>query len=143
MKVTKEVTFDSAHMLSNYVGKCHNLHGHTYKLQVTLEGCIRLDGNDTGMVMDFNDLKVHIDRVIQPLDHAIIFSDASFRFGAENALLEWAEKYSMKYVVIPQSKSTSEMIAAYVKESLIQVIENPDVSVSVRLWETPTSFVEV
>lgn len=41
MKVTKEITFDSAHMLSNYEGKCSNLHGHTYKLQVTLKGDVR------------------------------------------------------------------------------------------------------
>ena len=45
MKVTKEVTFDSAHMLSNYSGKCQNLHGHTYKLQVTVEGPIAVEGN--------------------------------------------------------------------------------------------------
>lgn len=37
MKVTKEITFDVAHILSYYEGKCANLHGHTYKLQVTLE----------------------------------------------------------------------------------------------------------
>ena len=55
MKVTREMTFDSAHMLSNYVGRCHNLHGHTYKLQVTLEGEV-----ETGMVVDFQTLGQYI-----------------------------------------------------------------------------------
>ena len=44
MKITKEITFDSAHMLSNYNGKCNNLHGHTYKLQIEVEGDVTFNG---------------------------------------------------------------------------------------------------
>ena len=79
MKVTKEVTFDSAHMLSNYQGRCANLHGHTYKLQVTVEGPIAPEGNEEGMVTDFNNLKRVIDSVTECFDHAIIFSDDHLR----------------------------------------------------------------
>ena len=42
MKVTKEITFDVAHMLSYYEGRCANLHGHTYKLQVTLKVILQM-----------------------------------------------------------------------------------------------------
>ena len=53
MKVSKEFTFDAAHYLTKYHGKCENLHGHTYRLRVTVEG--NLDEED--MVMDFCELK--------------------------------------------------------------------------------------
>ena len=84
MKVTREMTFDSAHMLSNYVGRCHNLHGHTYKLQVTLEGEVE---DETGMVVDFQTLDQYIRSVIDSYDHAIIFSSEKYRKEPENELL--------------------------------------------------------
>lgn len=141
MKVTKEVTFDSAHMLSNYGGKCRNLHGHTYKLQVSVEGPIAAEGNEEYMVTDFNNLKSVLNTVTECFDHAIIFSDDHLRGEAENALLEWAQKYSMNYIILPSAKSTSEYIASYIKAQVEYAY--PTKSVSVKLWETPTSFAEV
>lgn len=142
MKVTKEVTFDSAHMLSNYSGKCHNLHGHTYKLQVTVEGPVVTEGNEEGMVTDFNNLKRVIDSVTERFDHAIIFSDDRLRGEAENALLEWARTYDMNYIILPDAKSTSEYIALYIKAQ-IESAYSPIKRISVKVWETPTSFAEV
>ena len=142
MKVTKEVTFDSAHMLSNYSGKCQNLHGHTYKLQVTVEGPVVTEGNEEGMVTDFNNLKRVIDSVTERFDHAIIFSDDHLRGEAENALLEWARTYDMNYIILPDAKSTSEYIALYIKAQ-IESAYSPTKRISVKVWETPTSFTEV
>lgn len=141
MKVTKEVTFDSAHMLSNYSGKCRNLHGHTYKLQVTVEGPTAAEGNEEGMVTDFNNLKRVIDSVIECFDHAIIFSDDLLRGEAENALLEWAQTYDMSYIILTDAKSTSECIALYIKAQIESAY--PTKRISVKVWETPTSFAEV
>lgn len=70
MLVTKEFTFDAAHNLPRYHGKCERLHGHTFKLHVTLKAPL-----DTwsGMAFDFNDLKRRVqDRVISVLDHAYL-----------------------------------------------------------------------
>lgn len=143
MKVTKEVTFDSAHMLSNYQGKCANLHGHTYKLQVSIEASLQSKGNEECMVMDFNNLKNAIDTITNAFDHAIIFSDAAHRSEAENALMAWANMYDKAYVVITTGKSTSECIATEIKARLSCYMSNirlPDITV--RVWETPTSFAE-
>ena len=143
MKVTKEVTFDSAHMLSNYQGKCANLHGHTYKLQVSIEAPLQSKGNEECMVMDFNTLKKAIDSVTEAFDHAIIFSDIGYRSEAESALMDWADKYGMAYVIISAGKSTSEYIATEIKSRIscyLAEVPVPDITVSV--WETPTSFVE-
>ena len=144
MKVTKEVTFDSAHMLSNYSGKCENLHGHTYKLQVTIDNPLQDNGNEECMVMDFNTLKKAIDFVTEAFDHAIIFSDAAYRSDAENALMDWADKYGMNYVIIADGKSTSECIATDIKARVSCALSSVEMGhITVRIWETPTSFAEV
>lgn len=55
---TKEFTFDSAHQLVGHDGKCANLHGHTYRLEVALKDTpIIPEGPKEGFVMDFGDLK--------------------------------------------------------------------------------------
>ena len=143
MKVTKEVTFDSAHMLSNYQGKCANLHGHTYKLQVSIEAPLQSKGNEECMVVDFNNLKNVIDTITNAFDHAIIFSDIGYRSEAENALMDWADKYGMTYVIISAGKSTSECIATEIKSRIsCYFAEIPVPDITVRVWETPTSFAE-
>lgn len=143
MKVTKEVTFDSAHMLSNYKGKCSNLHGHTYKLQVTIDQPLQAEGNEECMVMDFNTLKKAVDFVTEAFDHAIIFSDAGYRSEAENALIDWADKYGMTYIIISAGKSTSECIATEIKARIACALPIVEMGcITVRIWETPTSFVE-
>lgn len=67
MLITKEFTFDAAHFLTNYHGKCENLHGHTYKLHVTVEGDIK----ENGLVIDFIKLKDFVNKkIINKLDHS-------------------------------------------------------------------------
>ena len=64
--VTKEFTFAAAHALTNYHGKCENVHGHNYRLQVTVSGPLNTDD----LVMDFVDLKKIVrEAVIDQLDH--------------------------------------------------------------------------
>ena len=92
------------------------------------------------MVEDFNKIKQYLEYVANTFDHAIIFSDEAFRSEAENDLLHWAEKHSMNYVIVRDGKSTCESIAALIK-SMFEDLQT--LKVSVRLWETPTSFVEV
>ncbi len=66
MFVSKEFTFDAAHFLTKYQGKCERLHGHTYRLRVTVEGPV----GDDGMVMDFVELKKLVrEKVIDRYDH--------------------------------------------------------------------------
>lgn len=84
MEILYEFTFDSAHYLPNYVGKCKQLHGHTYTLKVAVDGHIN---PDTGMVMDFNQLKHIIQtRVIDTLDHTLL-NDTIENPTSENVLL--------------------------------------------------------
>lgn len=67
--VTKEFTFEAAHKLNNYEGKCANLHGHTYRLHVTAQGSIRKNG----MVLDFVELKQIVsEKVLDKVDHTYL-----------------------------------------------------------------------
>ncbi len=83
MFISREFKFDAAHNLVNYHGKCEKLHGHTYKLRVTLEGTPDSDG----MILDFNELKETVnDLVISKFDHSYI-NDTIYQPSAENISL--------------------------------------------------------
>jgi 6-pyruvoyltetrahydropterin/6-carboxytetrahydropterin synthase len=70
--ITKEVTFEAAHRLLNYDGPCGNLHGHSYKVQVTV---CSSDLDDQGFVMDFSKLKWLLRDTIGEWDHATILQN--------------------------------------------------------------------
>lgn len=132
MIISKDIKFDCAHMLSNYDGKCSNLHGHTYHGTVILEGDVN---SQTGMLLDYNRIK----QIVDEFDHAVVFSAQNVRNGAENKLYEWAIAYDMKYVVLPTGKSTAERIADYLAVSFL--LPGVD-AVHIRLSETDGSWAE-
>lgn len=88
MLLHKEFTFDSAHYLPNYHGKCEALHGHTYRLRVTLEG----EPDQEGMVRDFAEVKTIVqEKVLSKLDHTNL-NDVLKNPSAENiALWIWRQ----------------------------------------------------
>ncbi|MFA9499277.1 6-carboxytetrahydropterin synthase QueD [Mannheimia sp. E30BD] len=73
-KIAKEFSFDMAHMLDGHDGKCQNLHGHTYKLQVEVAGELFQEGAKRGMLMDYSDLKAIVKtHILDSMDHAFIY----------------------------------------------------------------------
>lgn len=79
-KISKEFSFDMAHLLDGHDGKCQNLHGHTYKLQVEIADTLHQCGAKKAMVIDFADLKAVVKKaVLEPLDHAFIYDENSER----------------------------------------------------------------
>ena len=146
MKVTKEVTFDCAHMLSGHKALCKNLHGHTYKVQICIEGSPIKEGSSLDMVIDFKILKSIINNCIKDkFDHALILSAEEFRGEAENELYAWAIKYGMRYYVMPR-RTTAEDMAILFQQIISDELKARDLKsyeVSVRVYETPTSYAEV
>jgi len=67
MEICKEFTFEASHVLPNHKGKCSNLHGHSWKLTVYVRGPV---DEETGMVVDYGDIKSSIQPIIDDLDHA-------------------------------------------------------------------------
>jgi 6-pyruvoyltetrahydropterin/6-carboxytetrahydropterin synthase len=74
-EVSVEQTFAAGHALRNYKGKCENVHGHNFRVQVTIEG-ERLD--ETGLLVDFIDVKNQMRAVIERLDHQFLNEIAPF-----------------------------------------------------------------
>jgi len=118
--VVKEFTFDAAHILPGYDGPCGSLHGHTYRLQVGIQGEI---DSVTGMVIDFKDIKNQIRaRIVDPLDHSYLNEPVN------------GDIYVPGF---PKHMPTAENMVLWIRDRLIQL--GMDVGF-VQLWETPTSF---
>ena len=113
MILIKEFEFDSAHFLPKYHGKCENLHGHTYKMVVKLEGTPDAEG----MIMDFIMLKNLVkEKIINKLDHALIND------------------------IIPQP--SAENIAVWTWEQLVNDLQKDNCRLyEIEVWETKTSGV--
>ena len=77
IRITKRFSFEAGHALHGYDGKCKNLHGHSYKLSVTVIGTPITDKTNPkfGMVIDFTDLKrIVTEEIVDKFDHATIFN---------------------------------------------------------------------
>lgn len=137
LKVAKEFSFDMAHLLDGHDGKCQNLHGHTYKLQVIVSGETEDNGAKKGMVIDFADLKRVVNElIISPMDHAFIYDQSSER---ETKIAQLLQQLNSKTFALPM-RSTAENLAQFIFQRLQ---ENVGFHLhSIRLWETPTSFAE-
>ena len=131
--VTKTVRFDAAHILTNHAGLCKNLHGHTYRVDVSVA---RQDGEPGDMVIDFKDLKrIATEVVCDRFDHAFIYSTQS---EGEREIAAVVERHGMRVVALP-FRSTAENLARYFYEELSTRI--PGIA-SVRVWETADSCAE-
>lgn len=135
-KIAKEFSFDMAHMLDGHDGKCKNLHGHTYTLQVEICGELHSAGAKSGMVMDYSDLKKVVkSHILDQMDHAFIYDSTSEK---ECKVAELLNSLESKTFGIP-ARTTAEQMAKYIFDTLTQV--GLPVSL-IRLWETPTSYCE-
>lgn len=133
MKIRAEGSFDAAHLLGNYEGKCRNLHGHTYLYEVEVEA---EEARSDGMVVDFNRVK----EIVDEYDHAFLYPEHASTI--EKALFTLLSANSMKVKALSAfERSTAENIATQLANELFA---EPDVKgVTVRLWETPKHRVEV
>lgn len=103
--------FSSAHMLKNYKGKCENLHGHNWKVEVIVKGEI-LDR--IGLLIDFHFLKNKLNIVLKSLDHKNLNSIPFFK----------------------NKNPSSENIAFFVYKKMEQLLKNYPVKISkVTVWE--------
>jgi len=130
--VTKTVRFDAAHILTNHCGLCKNLHGHTYRVDVSVSA----DCSGDDMVMDFKDLKAVATRIVcDRFDHAFIYNSAS---PAECEIAEVVERHGMRTAPIP-FRSTAENLARHFFTELSGTV--PGLA-AVKVWETADSCAE-
>lgn len=122
-------TFDSAHFLSGYNGKCANIHGHTWKLEVAISSQeLKETGEKRGMVIDFSDFKKAVRELASRFDHTLIYEKGSLKDGTVAALS--AEGFKLTEVPF---RPTAENFAEHFYRSLAESLPVKSVSV----YETP------
>lgn len=88
-KLKVKAAFDSAHFLSGYNGKCANIHGHRWTVEVEIKGEeLQQSGEKRGMLIDFGDLKKTVKELADSFDHALIYESGSLRESTLTALAE-------------------------------------------------------
>ena len=129
--VTKTVRFDAAHILTNHQGLCRNLHGHTYRVDISVSREDPLEEGD--MVIDFKELKrLATAEICDRFDHAFIYNTSS---EGEREIAAVVEKHGMRTVALPY-RSTAENLARHFYETLVSLV--PGLS-AVTVWETADS----
>lgn len=131
--VTKTIKFDAAHVLTNHRGLCKNLHGHTYRVDVSVA---QADDDASDMVIDFKDLKrIASETVCDRFDHAFIYNTQS---EGEREIAAVVERYGMRTAAIP-FRSTAENLAKLFFGELKSRIPG---LCAVKVWETEYSCAE-
>lgn len=143
MLVSKDFTFDAAHFLTRYYGKCEHLHGHTYKLRVTVEGDIQ----SNGLVIDFVVLKRLVKKhVLDMLDHRLL-NDFIDNPSAERVVVWiWRKLLDLPNMLKDEldDPNVAEELKKYIKDhadlDMRQSTETIKL-VELQLWETSDSSV--
>jgi len=135
MKIAKEFRWEMGHRLPAHKGLCRNIHGHSYKMVVEVEGEVMKDG----MIIDFYDLGLVVKPVLDKFDHSFMV------WIKDKPLAEYLKKHKMKHVVVDYyatveniSKDFLKRIAAGLKKQKIKNIS----AITVKIYETPNSYAE-
>ncbi|HAN77846.1 MAG TPA: 6-carboxytetrahydropterin synthase QueD [Bacteroidales bacterium] len=139
IRVTKEFNFEMAHALWNYDGVCKNIHGHSYKLFVTVTGMPLDNPNNPkhGMVIDFGDLKRIVNElIISRFDHAVVFSDL-----APVESLKSVKQMFDRIEVVNYQPTCENLLIDIIKKLKMELPANVTLF-SAKLHETGTSFAE-
>ncbi len=132
MKIAKEFRWEMGHRLPDHFGKCKNIHGHSYKMMVELEG--ELDSN--GMIIDYYVVKEIIEPIVEKLDHSFMVNQK------DNMVIEFLEKLNSKKVVV-DFDSTVENITRYLITEIKKAKLPSNVKgIKVRVCETPDDYAE-
>ena len=140
VRLTKEFTFETGHALYGYDGLCKNVHGHSYKLAVTIIGTPIDESSHTklGMVMDFGDLKAIVNEaIVKPFDHATVLNSNS----PHSTLADEMEQRGHKVFRVPYQPTCEMMILDFadkIKKRLPASLK----LYALKLRETGTAYAE-
>lgn len=139
IRVSKEFTFDMAHALMGYHGLCKNIHGHTYRLRVTLLGKILSDYSsaEDGLVIDFSVIKEIVKKnIVDIFDHSLVLRKDS----PINDSFDLSQFYQR--VIYTDFQPSCENLMMEFKRRMDPLMPDGVKLAAIRLEETPTSFSE-
>ena len=140
IRITKQFSFETGHALYGYDGKCKNVHGHSYKLSVTVIGSPIEDRSNVkfGMVIDFSDLKKIVkEEIVDIFDHATVFNETTPHIELAKELKSRGHE-----VILVDYQPTSENMVVDFAEKIISRLPQEIKLFSLKLQETDTSFAE-
>jgi 6-pyruvoyltetrahydropterin/6-carboxytetrahydropterin synthase len=131
MIIAKEFRWEMGHRLPLHDGACRNLHGHSYKLEVAIEGD---PVPATGMVVDFQDVSGAVKPLVAELDHCFLVQDS------DTELLDYLRRNELKHTVIPFPSTVENLCRLFADRLRPFFASQPHVRrFSVKIFETPTS----
>lgn len=132
MSVTKIFRFEAAHAISGYQGACREIHGHGYRLDITVSGSTY---NENNILFDFKDLKKIVEAsVIKDFDHALILKRNTVNLSATKNLVNkicWID-----------GEPTAEYLLQYMVNKITPLLPQHIILQRVRLYETDTCYAE-
>jgi len=136
MKISKEFRWEMGHRLPNHMGLCRNVHGHSYRMVLEIEGEVQKNG----MIIDFLELRKIVKPIIEKYDHAFMC------FNKDTVVLQFLKKHRMKYVTV-NFQSTVENICEHFADKIITKLlklkrKNLQ-SITVNIYETPNAYATV
>lgn len=140
IRITKEFNFETGHALYGYDGLCKNVHGHSYKLAVTVKGQPIDDPAHVkhGMVIDFSDLKKIVrEEIVLPFDHATVLNVGS----PHKELADEMELRGHKVLRVNYQPTSEMMVVDFAKKITARLPKNITL-VALKLRETDTSYAE-
>lgn len=140
IRITKQFDFETGHALFGYDGKCRNVHGHSYKLSVTVIGTPISDASNVkfGMVIDFKDLKKIVkEEIVNKFDHATVFNKNTPHIELAYEL----EKRGHNIILVDYQPTSEMMIIDFAQKIKSKLPEQIKLH-SLRLQETGTSHAE-
>ncbi|WP_299435487.1 6-carboxytetrahydropterin synthase [uncultured Aquimarina sp.] len=140
IRITKQFSFETGHALYGYDGKCKNVHGHSYKLSVTVIGSPITDTSHVklGMVIDFGDLKKIVKEDIEDVfDHATVFNKNTPHIELAKEL----EQRDHNVILVDYQPTSENMVIDFASKISARLPENIKLH-SLKLQETETSFAE-
>ncbi len=140
IRITKQFSFETGHALYGYDGKCKNVHGHSYKLSVTVIGEPISDNTNVkfGMVIDFTDLKKIVkEEIVDAFDHATVFNK-------NTPHIELARELESRghHIILVDYQPTSENMVIDFSQKIKNRLPSSIKLHSLKLQETETSFAE-
>ena len=140
IRITKQFSFETGHALYGYDGKCKNVHGHSYKLSVTVIGKPIVDRSNVkfGMVIDFTDLKKIVkEEIVYQFDHATVFNETTPHIELAKEL-----KTRGHHVILVDYQPTSENMVIDFAQRIKNRLPQGIALFSLKLQETDSSFAE-
>lgn len=140
IKLTREFSFEMAHALEGYDGLCRHIHGHSYKLFVTVAGKVNNDQNDPkyGMVMDFGVLKGIVNElIVDRFDHSLLL-----RKTEKNEAFVASVDSQWSRIELTPYQPTCENMVLFIVDEVSRALPMGVKLVNVRLYETARSFAE-